>query len=277
MPVVVIKNKPTPRDFFSISDAEMIMKLNKMYNEEGQMIKSITDYYSAPITVITGANAKNLKRGLGQIWTGLPEGASVSNLNMDADLSAMMLFMDRIKTNMHEVGEIPEQSLGQLQAVSGTNEDALELQYQPLIQLCDVKTIQYGEGFNKMHNLTLKIMRTHDDSLSKTLTDEVLDSYEIETRFTYGFPKNMSEKVDLAAKEIMNGFDTRKNVLERLGKTGVDELIKEIKEEAKEFAEIAALLRPSGNKETDKEGSDGNTDKNTDPNSDPKPPTNNQN
>ena len=127
IPVVHIKNKPNSAGYYGKSDANDILKINKIYNEMNQQIKAIIDYHVTPTTVITGASAKSLKKGLGQIWSGLPAEANVFNLGLDVDLSSALQFTKDLKTAMHELSDVPENSLGKIQAISNTSAAALQI------------------------------------------------------------------------------------------------------------------------------------------------------
>lgn len=233
IPIVHIRNRPNPSSYYSISDIRDLLTLNKVYNEMNQEMKSIIDYYATPTTVITGANAKSLKRGLGNIWSGLPAEAQVFNLTLDADLNASMDFTERIKTSMHEMGDVPENSLGKLQPVSNTSGAALELTYQPLVQRADEKKMMYGAAFTEINTMTFRMFKInqHSDGYFENLPVKFVETnsdYVIEPVFTYGFPSDRESELSLAQQELNMEIASRKEIMERLGKHNVPALIKEI-------------------------------------------------
>lgn len=239
IPIVQIKNKPTSDSNYSVSDLEDILLLNKVYNELSLDIKSIIEYYQAPITVVTGANAKAIRRGVGNIWSGLPSDANVFNLSLDADLNSSVQFLERIKTAMHELSDVPENALGQLQAISNTSGAALEVTYQPIIQQASLKHTMYGQGIIEINDMTLRIMRIKNSSALSGLPNDFENEYYVEPEFPFGFPKDKELELRMGIQEISNGLSSRRAVMEeRLGKTNVDSLFDEIEEEYERFSEI---------------------------------------
>lgn len=236
IPVVHIKNRPFSPGYFSKSDASDILKINKVYNEMMQQEKSIIDYHVTPTTVITGGTAKNLQRGLGKIWSGLPAEANVFNLGMDVDMSGLNEYLKTIKTAMHELSDVPENSLGKIQAISNTSAAALHITYQPLVQQADLKAITYGYGFTELNTMILAVHEKHEPA-NKMLTEikkvdkDYITNLRVEPVFTYGLPLDRQNELNMGISEISAGIGSRKEIMERLGKHNVPELLEEIQKE----------------------------------------------
>ena len=109
IPIVHIENIPMSDSYGGKSDMEDIVKINKIYNEMAEDVKMIIDYYAQPTTVITGGTAGQLKRGINQIWSGLPSDAQVFNLTLGEDLSASMGFLKMLKDAIHDLSGVPMQ------------------------------------------------------------------------------------------------------------------------------------------------------------------------
>ena len=241
IPIVHIKNRPNSASYYGISDENDILKINKVYNELQQQLKAIIDYHCTPTTVITGASAKSLKKGLGQIWSGLPAEANVFNLGLDVDLSATENYITSLKTAMHELSDVPENALGKIQAISNTSAAALQITYQPLIQQANLKALTYGEGIAQVNSMILRIVDIEDPDNPRlqvlrdfeengTLTD-FLTEMRIEAVFAFGFPKDKMEDLQRAQIESQLKIGSRREWMERLGKNNVPELLEEINED----------------------------------------------
>lgn len=236
IPVVHIKNKPNSASYYGKSDSNDILKINKVYNEIMQQLKAVIDYHVTPTTVITGASAKSLKRGLGQIWSGLPAEANVFNLGLDVDLSATVNFAKDLKAAMHELSDVPENALGKIQAISNTSAAALQITYHPLIQQANIKAMTYGEGISKVNNMILRILSIEDPDnkrlkkLMKKVPD-FLSEMLIEPVFAYGFPKDKMDELQRAQMELQMKLGTRREIMERMGKQNIPELLDEIDED----------------------------------------------
>lgn len=241
IPIVHIKNRPSSNAYFGKSDCCDIVKLNKVYNELHQELKGIIDYYSTPTTVVTGATLKNMKRGLGNIWSGLPPEANVFTLGLDADLSAMTTFLDRLKTAMHEISDVPENVLGKIQSISGTSAAALQLTYQPLVQQADMKSLTYGEGIAEINDMMFKILVKYDkknERLRNFEFDDTRGDIRIEPVFKYGFPTDRMNTLQELQIESQMNLVSRTMALERLGANNAADLIEQIDSERIASAEI---------------------------------------
>ena len=236
IPVVHIKNKPNSAGYYGKSDANDILKINKVYNEIMQQLKAVIDYHVTPTTVITGASAKSLKKGLGQIWSGLPAEANVFNLGLDVDLSATVNFAKDLKTAMHELSDVPENALGKIQAISNTSAAALQITYHPLIQQANIKAMTYGEGISKINSMILRILSIEDPENTRLvklqeLAPDFLAEMRIEPIFAYGFPKDKLDELNRAQMELNMKIGSRREVMERMGKQNIPDLLEEIDED----------------------------------------------
>ena len=234
IPIVHIKNKPTSDGYFSRSDCADILKINKVYNEMTQQLKSIIDYYGTPTTVITGGTVKTLRKGLGNIWSGLPPEANVFNLGLGEDLNSSIQFVKEIlKVGMHELADVPENALGKLQAISNTSAAALQITYQPLIQQADLKWMTYGDGIMEIDKMITKMTRVvaPNHKTLANLPDDFEDLYMAEPVFTYGLPQDKSVELNQANVELSSHIASRREIMNRLGKKNVPALMEEIDED----------------------------------------------
>lgn len=256
IPIVHIKNKPNSSGYYGQADSNDILKINKVYNELMQQLKAVIDYHVTPTTIITGASAKSLKKGLGQIWSGLPAEANVFNLGLDVDLTASVNYIKDLKTAMHELSDVPENALGKIQAISNTSAEALSITYQPLKQQADMKALTYGEGITRINNIILKILQVEDPdnprlkglfeyAISDTETAKIdfIREMKIEPVFAFGFPKDKMNELNKAQMELNMRVTSRKEVMERLGKQNIPHLLEEIDNDQMEQALLQAQIQ----------------------------------
>lgn len=157
IPVVHIKNLIVPGEPYGKSDGHDIVPLQRELNEKSTDISDTINYHSAPITVITGAKAKQLVKGPRELWSGLPPEAKVFNLALEGDLGAANTYWDKVKKAMHEIGDIPEGALGQMQAISNTSGVALHMQYGPILGRRQRKLATYEPGLARINYFILRI------------------------------------------------------------------------------------------------------------------------
>lgn len=155
IPFAHIRNMPILTSDFGVSDIEDIIPINKELNFRSSDIAEVIDYHGAPITVVFGASIRNLERGANKIWGGLPVNAKVENLSLDGDLSASIEYYSLLKKAMHEIGGIPETSLGAERAVSNTSGVAMHIENLPLIEKTHWKIASYGAGIKRVNRLVL--------------------------------------------------------------------------------------------------------------------------
>lgn len=157
IPLVHIKNLPAPNEPYGLPDCLEIIDVQRELNEKATDVSDVVNYNAAPITVITGAKAKQLERGPRQIWSGLPEKAQVYNLKLEGDLGAAKEYIDMVKEVMMELSDTPEGSLGKQQPISNTAGVALHMQYGPLMEKTYKKRAQYEPGIERVNYFVLRI------------------------------------------------------------------------------------------------------------------------
>jgi len=241
IPVVHIENIPMSDNYGGKSDMEDIVKINKIYNEMAEDVKMIIDYYAQPTTVITGGTVGQLKRGINQIWSGLPSDAQVFNLTLGEDLSASMTFLKLLKDSIHDLSGVPEEVLSKVQHISNTSASALQMLYQPIIQIADKKAVSYGEGIEQINKYTVLMYASNiqeNEAFKKLNSTEKVDKsfitkYAPETVWKYNLPNDRLGMLNEATIELSNGIGSRREVMERLGKENIPKLMDEIEEDAK--------------------------------------------
>jgi hypothetical protein len=157
IPLVHIPNIAVPREYYGLSDGQDIFDLQRELNEKTTDVSDVINYQAAPVTMLFGVKAKALERGPRAVWSGLPTDSRVETLKLDTDMMATQHYLDRVKTTMHELADIPEGSLGKMQPISNTSGVALHLQYQPLIEKTRRKAIEFKPGLERINYFILRI------------------------------------------------------------------------------------------------------------------------
>lgn len=246
IPIVHIENLPMSDGYGGKSDMEDILKINKVYNEMAEDVKNIIDYYAAPTTIVTGGNIGQLEKGLNQIWSGLPSDANVFNLGLGEDLGASNEFLRLLKNAMHDLSGVPEEVLSKVQHISNTSASALQMLYQPIIQVSDKKGSSYGEGIKKINQKTIsmfeKVLKTHPLYVKIADTEEYKnyfvngseDSEEFFERYIpdviwkYNLPNDRMSILNEAQIELTQKLASRQEIMERLGKRNIPKINEQI-------------------------------------------------
>lgn len=257
IPIVHIQNLANSGSFGGFSDMADILKLNKIYNEMSEDMKMIVDYYAAPTTVITGATVGQLKRGVDQIWSGLPAEASVQTLSLGEDLSGAQGFLKILKDAIHDLSGVPEEILSKVQHISNTSAAALQMLYQSLIQAADKKGMTYGEGLTEVNRMIgimmVKFFAGNSlpmvSSLPKLAIEQpegFFDRYWIEPKFTYNLPNDRLVQLNEAEIELRLKLGSRQEVMERMGKTDIPKLTSEMEADGKFMKQFEPVVPEPG-------------------------------
>lgn len=236
MLIIHIKNEPRPWERFGVSDYYDLILPNKELNENLSNLSEILAYHAAPITVVKGARLNTLEKGARKMWTGIPKDGDVYNLNLDADLSSSLNYIALIKQHIFETGCVPEEALGQLQAISNTSGAALQLQYQPIVDRAARKQPQYGRGLQEINRL---ILRFYEAVGALELPEKVSPALKYHTKITWGdgLPRDRSLELADISTEMGLQIESKKGALVRLGEDNPDQKLEEIKQEQLEQAE----------------------------------------
>lgn len=155
--VVHWANVPNSGDWFGVSDVLPLIPIQREYNEKHTDVSDIINYHASPITIVYGAKITAVDRSAKTIWSNLPVDARVENLAAPSDLGASNQYLDRLRTSMHEVGNVPEGSLGSSQFNAETGE-VLVSRMQPLLEHRDAKIAAWKSGVRRVNYFILRML-----------------------------------------------------------------------------------------------------------------------
>ena len=133
---------------------------------------------------------------------------------------------------------------------SNTSAAALQITYHPLIQQANIKAMTYGEGISQMNTIIFRILEIEDPDNKrlkriKKLSSNFLSEMIVEPVFAFGFPKDKMDELQRAQMELQMKLGSRREIMERMGKQNIPDLLNEIDDdtvaEAVLQARIAAL------------------------------------
>jgi len=259
IPVVHIPNVPVSGSPWGLADAHDIITINRAYNEISTDIADIINYHASPVTVIVGAKASNLEKGAKKVWGGLPKDAQVFNLEGGAQgIDGALKYLELLKRSMHEIMNIPETALGQVQPISNTSGVALSIQYQPLMNRWSQKVAQYGNGIEKINELVLRtlaikepqtfIYNPEEDGPIKPGQLPQLDpndplSYQNYVQFPQPLPLDKLIVLNEIQTKLGMGLESKEGALRQLGEEFPEEKLQEIRQELRDDAQADGALQ----------------------------------
>jgi hypothetical protein len=247
IPVVHIPNIPVSGSPWGLSDAHDIIALNRSYNEISTDIADIINYHAAPVTVIVGAKASNLEKGAKKVWGGLPKDAQVFNLEGGGSgIQGALQYLEMLKRSMHELMNVPETALGQVQPISNTSGVALSIQFQPLMNRWSHKVAQYKHGLERINELILLnlIVKEPESLVYNPETDGPLEpgqvvsldpndpiTYITHAHFPPPLPLDKLVLLNELQQRMSMGLESKAGALRALGEEFPEEKLVEIREE----------------------------------------------
>lgn len=259
IPIVHIANKPVAASPWGLSDIVDILPLNRTFNEVATDILDIINYYTAPVTIITGAKPDNLLRGANKIWAIPNKDANVQNLAGGFDgLPSALEFLDRLKLWMHELTGVPQTALGQEQEISNTSGVALALQFFPTMLKYNLKKTQYGNGLRKISQIALMTKFTFEPEtlVYNPETDGIIRDgqptqidpydpqvYDIDPLFPPPLPQDALVLLNEIQAKMVLDLESKQGALKQLGEQFPDEKLQELWTEQIDDLKMAAAKR----------------------------------
>lgn len=247
IPVVHIPNTIVSGSPWGLADCQDILTLNRTYNEVATQVLDIVNYYTAPVTVISGAAPSSLVRGAANTW-GVPKGVEIENLEGgQAGIPGAMLMLETLESKMHAMVGVPEGALGQQQPISNTAGVAMALQYQPMMQRYDQKKVTFGTGLRDLNTLILRTLalKEPETALWAPERDETLkpgqlsvldwtdpDTYLSECHWPSPLPVDVMGKLQEIMQKMSLGLESKRGAMADLGEEFPDIKVQEI------FAEL---------------------------------------
>lgn len=246
IPIKQTKNYPLQGRNEGLSDVEDIIPLNMEINLKKSDISEIIDYHSAPVTVVFGARIGQLERGASKVWGGLPKDARIENLRLEGDLNAAQGYISELKTELHQVGNIPEGVLGGELSISNTSGVALQIALMPLLERVRIKQVMTKVALEWINKATLliaekeglitipKTVTVTEDGVEKVVPLQRAKYFKNEVTFDSVLPKDTLLELQELELEMRMGLETREDAMKRRGKENIQEKIVKIDKDMEE-------------------------------------------
>lgn len=157
VPVVHWQNLPNASDYYGLSDVLPILPLQEELNQKSTDVSDIVNYHAAPITVVYGAKISTIDKTSKTLWSNLPSDAKVEMLALK-DAGGVNLasgYIDQLRTALHELGGVPEGSLGSADYKGETGE-AMMAKLLPLIERKDMKVATWTPALREVNRLLIR-------------------------------------------------------------------------------------------------------------------------
>jgi hypothetical protein len=257
VPIVHIRNQIVGKEAYGLSDISDLEPLNRLLNSRLRRFNDDVDYCGDPVTIIYGAKLGNLEKGANKTWAGLPVDSKVENLTLETDLPAQQKMIEYLSEGIHQVGNVPEDSVNGKKHISNVSGSSQQFDQLPIIEAVLRKRIVYGRGIKSAIELGLELLeicdRKYNLGLELSKVKKEITAYNkkskdpfirlknwncVDIQFQETFPKNQISFLQELQMEINMGVESRKGAMKRLGKNNIDLLVKEIEAENNTKVEI---------------------------------------
>ena len=240
IPFVQIKNFILAGRNDGVSDLENIIPMNMEYDIKKSNTSEILDYHAAPVTLVYGAKIGHLEKGANKLWGGLPKDARVENLQLNGDLGASSKYLESLKTEMCEIGGIPEAVLGGTQAISNTSGVALQYMNLPLLERTKVKRASTEDGLERLNELIL-LVSLLEGIITKPESIPMRDFVHNEVSLPDTLPKDTLLELQAIEIEMKLGLEDRTGALKRLGRENIEQTLARIDKDRDKHPELYGI------------------------------------
>jgi hypothetical protein len=206
-PIIETQNLVKPNEYWGESDLERgLIQINDSINSVISDVRKILRYHASPKTIAEGIQPDQFDE-LNADPSALlfvPDGASLSNLELTGDLEASVRTYLELKSALHEISSIPEVATGKLNNVGQLSARAMQILYKPLIDLTTTKRMTYGHLIDEANRRIAIIDGQNGDEIPDILWPDVL-------------PKDAIDERTAAEADLRMGIASKETIASKLG------------------------------------------------------------
>lgn len=222
------KNAPAPNMVWGFSDLEApILNQNRALVGILSRLNKIVGYHASPKTWGTGFDAGSVQLAADELL-GLPEGATLQNLEMLTDFAGVMSLYDRLRESYFEEAQVPQTAIGKVDDLGPLSGTALKVLMAPLLDRTLMKRGLMGEFLDDVNKRLLV--------LGGKIAPEQFEEIEVRTvwgELLPGDPKEVAETY-----LIWDQLGVSKSTLQAKG--GFDAELEQTKRAAEDAASVEA-------------------------------------
>lgn len=219
-PIIGCQNLPCPNEFYGVSDIEEdLLDLNDAVNYGASNTQRIIRFHGHPHMWATGMQGMTIDLSP-DVVIGLPQDATLDQLEMQGDLSAAQAFGDRLADAIHEQARVPQITTGKLDNIGVLSGLALKILYAPIVEKTEQKQLLYGWLLTEAVKRSLELMSMGD-----------AESFELELEWPEIVPSDALEERNVAVIDNELGV-SKATLMTRLGYDAESEQAKSADEAA---------------------------------------------
>jgi hypothetical protein len=214
--VVHIPNFVLADSVFGQNDIHQVMPLNEEYNIVLNSVRRVIKYHAEPTTLIFGVKAGDMERGAKKVWSNLPTDAKVENLQLEGDMEATTMYLDRLERMMGELSNTPRAMFDSKDLhLSNASGLVMQMMYQPIIDKTRKRQTNFRKGMKRVNRLILLAYELLGLPLEEW-ADKPESRLNTDVEFTSPLPRDEQAELDVAVKKIELRVWSRAEAMRRL-------------------------------------------------------------
>lgn len=202
-PIVDWQHLPAPTEYYGEHELPH-RALNDAINKVASDIQSILRYHAFPTTVVTGAEAGDIKEtSIDGLMSISSEQAKVYNVEMQSDLVASMTMLQTLKDQFFSQARVVV-IRGSLDMFRGMTNLGIRAAFMPMIAKNETLRRQYGDGIQRICQ-TLLAMAGRDATQKP------------DVQWGEALPVDQSEELALLERQMAQGLMSKQTAALRLG------------------------------------------------------------
>lgn len=244
IPIVHIPNSAYNDMPFGISALADVVGPTRGYNEVMMRIGRIVKYHADPTTIVYGTSLAKMEKAANRVWSNLPppDQSRVENLEMRGDLAATYKLAEEYRDEILTAGCTPQIAYeARSLATSNSSGLAIQLLFQPLIEVTDEAQDDFSEAITRVNKLIASIYSSIFDIPLESLADSPSDFLDADLYWPSMLPRDMQQETDHIQKMLAMRIISRAEAARRLaGVTDTERAALEIAaDDAAELAQTA--------------------------------------
>lgn len=219
IPIVHISNGSYSDMPFGISALADVINPMRKYNELLMQLGRIVQYHADPTTIVYGTSVSRMEKAAGRVWSNLPppDQARVENLEMKGDLKAMYGLVELYRDEIHVAGCTPQIAFeARNLATSNSSGLAIQLLFQPLIEVTDDAHDEFDEAIREVNELIAIILKEIKGTPLEMEADSPEDVLEYDLKWPSMLPRDLTQEVDATSKMLEMGIISKAEAARRL-------------------------------------------------------------
>ncbi len=219
IPIIHIPNSTYGDMPFGVSALVDVISPLRRYTELRMQIDRIIAFHADPTTIVYGTTLSVMERAANRVWSNLPPPteSKVENLELKGDLNAVYLEVAAYKNEILEAGCTPQIAYeAEKLATSNSSGLAMQLLFQPLIEVTDEAQYEYSLGICRANRIIALIYEKIFGEPLQAISDTESDFLATDFSWPSMMPRDEVAELDQISKKLEMGVISKAEAARRI-------------------------------------------------------------